>query len=86
MTQQGKEPKTNGRWWALAALALSMLTIGLEQSRESAALTGGYPNVAVAAGHGNRPARSTHERQSRTALAGPVASLLPRRAAHRHSR
>lgn len=30
MSPRGQTPKTNGRWWALAALALAMLTIGLD--------------------------------------------------------
>src|SRR5215211_571804 len=38
MTQKEQTPKINGRWWALAALALSMLTIGLDATVLNVAL------------------------------------------------
>src|SRR4051794_19611383 len=38
MTQNVQTSTTNGRWWALAALALSMLTIGLDSTILNVAL------------------------------------------------
>ena len=38
MTQKGQTPEINGRWWALAALALSMLTLGLDATVLNVAL------------------------------------------------
>ena len=38
MTQKVQTPKIDGRWWALAALALSMLTIGLDATVLNVAL------------------------------------------------
>ena len=38
MTQKGQTPIINRRWWALAALALSMLTVGLDATVLNVAL------------------------------------------------
>src|SRR3954464_311805 len=38
MTQNGQSPEIAGRWWALGALALSMLTIGLDATVLNVAL------------------------------------------------